>query len=203
MDEKYFDYESIYQNLNNDDFVLSSVYDIDNVLSLMKEANDKEQFYKELKKFRNDQISCEIEKHATRALKLKNLIARTMAQLEPSKKTLDFPGVAKVTRKKDSLSWEVEDEDAVIRYFASKNMKQDIVETEEKLSKKKLNEALAKVDPTKVTGLKSKETKNPISITWHTDEKETNNEVQVSQNNTISQPVPQPTVKKSIALNEV
>lgn len=187
MDEKYFDFEAIYQNLNNEDFVLSSVYEIDNVLTLMKESLAKEQFFKDLKRFRDAQISDEIEKHTTRATKLKNLIGRTMATLEPAKKTLDFPGIAKVTRKKDTVSWEVEDEEAVLQYFDSKNMKKDITEVEEKLSKSKLKKALEKVDPKKVKGLKEKKTSNPISITWNSDEKETNNEVQASNNHSIAQ----------------
>lgn len=167
MEDRHFESVEIYKNLDNDDFVLSNVYDIDNVLQLIKDDVANETHLSNLKKYRNELISTEIDKYQNRIDKMKKLVGRTMLALSPGKKTLNFPGVGKVTRKENDVKWEIQNQEELEKYLESKGLKNEVMDSPDpKFSKSKFNSLLPRLDPEKVPGLKKEEVIAPISISW-------------------------------------
>ena len=151
--------------------VLSDLFEIEQALSMMKDSSDEQEFLKNLKKRRVSPIDDKIKKLENNKEKLKSMILKTMRELKPKQKTIDFPGVAKVTRRAVKGSWSVVDESALKKELERLNLKNDIVKTEEKIDKKKLNSALTNLDKqnSTINGVQKSQDHESISISYAKD----------------------------------
>ena len=96
------------------DYVLNSVYEIEEVIPLIQKLSKHIVFLKELKKFRSTSIDAKIAEYAEKSQQLRTVILNTLEKF--GEKTLDFPGVAKVTRKKTTSTWQVESESSLLSF---------------------------------------------------------------------------------------
>ena len=128
-----------------------------------------------------------------------------MLALSPNKKTLNFPGVGKVTRKENETKWEIESQEKLEQYLESKGLKQDVMESPDpKFSKGKFNALLERLDPSKVPGLKKKEVIAPISISWSKeDQAENTTSVEVNPEPKIEPKRVEKLVTKTLSTSDV
>jgi len=149
------------------DYVLNSVYEIENIILLLKEINSKVDFYKDLKKFRTESINEKIDDYSKRSDQLRKLIQDTLKHFK--EKTLDFPGIGKVTRRNKSKdTWQIVDEDSLRKFFEEKGVKDQVYTTKEVIDKR---EAMKMVDAyvkqgVNVPGLFSVEGSESVSISF-------------------------------------
>jgi phage host-nuclease inhibitor protein Gam len=119
--------------------VLSSIYDIENVLLLVSELDRKIAYYRDLKKRRVDAIDTEIRKLTSKEEMLRSIILNTMRAVAPREKTLNFPDIGKISRRKASDAIVIEDKDSVISYLAKAGVKAELVRISEDIDKRKFN----------------------------------------------------------------
>jgi phage host-nuclease inhibitor protein Gam len=121
------------------DFVLDSKYEIENVLIMIQQVEDKIKFFKELKQHRAKQLDQEIGDLEDKSNRLRQVVLRTMISTDAKKKTMHFPGVGKVTRRAGKTSWKIKDEKAVMEFLEEQGVKNQVVETKEVIVKKEVN----------------------------------------------------------------
>lgn len=119
--------------------VLSSLYDIENVLLLVSEIDHKITYYRDLKKRRVEAIDTEIRKLTLKEEMLRSIILNTMKAVAPREKTLNFPDIGKVSRRKASDAIVIEDKDSVISYLDKAGLKPELVRVSEDIDKRKFN----------------------------------------------------------------
>lgn len=117
-----------------EDARLDDVVEIEPVLLHIHSLNKQMARAKALKKYRMETINREISDLDEKLSLYKKLIFNTMKQLEPSEKTLKFPGVAKVTRRNNPDSWAIEDEKSFISYLKENQKDKGIIEVVEKIN---------------------------------------------------------------------
>ena len=132
------DFRTMIQEGITDSHVLSSTYEIEDILLVIHQVNDKIEYYKNLREYRVKSIDDEIMKLSHRAETMRKVILNTMCKVAPDEKTLNFPSIGKVSRRKGSVSFNIVDEDQVIGFMDSKGCKDDVVKTETKIDKRKL-----------------------------------------------------------------
>lgn len=133
----------IKQDVSADDVTLKSVFDIEHLMLLIGSMEDRIDYYADLKKHRIqsiDKISSELKRKVD---SYRDVALRTMQSLEPSKKTLDFPGVGKISRRKKPGTWEVHDEHELVSILDRKGLKGDVVK--ESLDLRKVKAVLDKI----------------------------------------------------------
>ncbi len=165
IDERIFDEENV---------VLDNVFEIEELLCMLKNIDKESEHLQGLKKFRTEAINKELDKLSFRSEKLRGIILNTMKKHEPSQKTIKFPSVGKVTRKKTSDAWEIEDENKVIAYFDALGKKSEIIETKEVLNKKQAKifiESIVQQNKT-VDGTKLREGSESLSIAFDKEEEQ-------------------------------
>ncbi len=135
-------YRSILSGDVADDFVLDSVYEIENWLSILKQLSVKLDFYKDLKKFRADSISKIQQELKEKESYIRRILLQTMQQLEPKEKTLHFPDVGKVTRRQAKDSVSIVDEDKLIKFLKSEGLYDDVIEIKHTLNAVKAKKAI-------------------------------------------------------------
>lgn len=147
---------------------LNDLFEIEQALSMMKDSDEEQSFLKDLKKRRVNPIDDKIKKLETDKDKLKKMILNTMKELKPKQKTIDFPGVAKVTRRAVKGTWSIVDEDSLIADLERLGLKDDIVKVEEKIDKKKLNSALVNLEKQSsvVSGVEKSDNSESISVSF-------------------------------------
>ncbi len=116
---------------------LDSVFEIEELLSDLKSVNEKIQFYKDLKKFRADCVSEKIEECSVTAEKLRKIIHNTLSKHD--EKTLDFPGIGKVSRRVAKGKWHVNDTNAAADYFENKGLRDSFITTKESINLRNLS----------------------------------------------------------------
>ena len=119
--------------------------DIDDLLVNIAAIDAQVEHYEALKKHRNSVIDTEIDKLLAVKVEYREAIQQFMAA--SGEKTLNYPGVGKVTRKAGSRKWIIKDEDALVAYLKgnpglSPQLLSKVVVTEEKIVKKELNKIL-------------------------------------------------------------
>jgi hypothetical protein len=162
-------YEEMESLLNGSpDYVLDSKYEIENVLLMIQEAEDKIKFFKELKQYRAKKIDEEINNLGERADRFRRVVLNTMTITEPSKKTLHFPGVGKVTRRAGKSSWKVNNEHLMLDFLNEQGVKNQVVETIEVVSKKEANKVFDcfKDQNMQIPGVEHVEASESISISF-------------------------------------
>ena len=161
-------YEILTSGAIPDDVCLDSVYEIDQVLMRIKELNDQLDHLKGLKKYRVDSANMAIQDVEDKIEQIRGLIHRTMVELSPGEKVLQFPSIGKVARRKTPDSWCIEDEESLIAFLDSKGLKDSAVKVKEVLdikAAKKIIEDLASQGET-VPGAVKQEGSESISITF-------------------------------------
>lgn len=122
-----------------DDYSLSSVYEIEDILMLINEVNKKIEYYKGMKAHKIGSIDGRIKNLASKEEVLRKVILNTMHKVAPDDKTLDFPDVGKISRRKAKDSWSIADEDKVLDFLKENDVDcTDIVTTVEKIDRRKL-----------------------------------------------------------------
>ncbi len=156
------------------DFVLDSKYEIENVLIEIQQIEDKAKFFKELKQYRAKKVEQDIKELEDRADRLRQAILRTMISTDPSKKTMHFPGVGKVTRRTGKKTWKIKDEDKMLAFLEQEGIKNQVVETKEVVSKKEANKVFECYNDqgTVVPGVERKDAAEGISISYEDEDTE-------------------------------
>ncbi len=149
-----------------DGHTLSSTFEIENILLLIEEIDKKMEYYKELKKHRIKSVDEKIGSLVQKEAVLRGVILNTMKSM--GEKSLDFPDIGKVSRRKAKSAIVLEDQDAVVAYLEEKGLKAGVVKTVESIDKRKLNSLVGDLEKqgenvpgvTKVSGPES------LSITF-------------------------------------
>jgi phage host-nuclease inhibitor protein Gam len=126
--------EFISDDIFKADYVLDSVFEIDTILRLVKEEEKKAEFLRNYKKFKNDQISVKLELHDEKIKQLRNIIKKTLSHFE--EKSLDFPGLGKVSRRNNKDSWSIEDEQKLLQFFKKEGIADHVVKVKETVDKR-------------------------------------------------------------------
>jgi phage host-nuclease inhibitor protein Gam len=150
------------------DHSLSSMYEIEDILLLISEVNRKIDYYKDMKKHRAQTIDDKIANLTAKADCLRSIILNTMQKVVPNEKTLDFPDIGKVTRRKPKESLSVVDQDEVIDFLDGKGVKDQVVKVSETIDKRALNSLVQKYNKSgeSVPGVTSVTGDESISITF-------------------------------------
>lgn len=147
---------------------LSSMYEIEDVLLLIDQVNHKVNYYKEMKKHRAASCDEKISALSDKAGALRSIVLNTMKKVAPNEKTLDFPDVGKVTRRKPRESIVIDQEDQVLDFLERKGLKDEVVKTVETVDRRKLKTVIQRCDQTgeKVPGISKVSGEESISITF-------------------------------------
>jgi hypothetical protein len=131
-------------NLINGTEELKDKYEIENVLSAIKEMNRKVDFLKELKKRRAALADAQITSEEDKVEKLKDAIRKCMAKSKD--KSLDFPGVGKVSLRNSKGTWTITDEEGLKSHLESLGKFGEVSEQNWKFKKKDLNSLLDELE---------------------------------------------------------
>lgn len=154
-----------------DDVVLSSVFEIENILLHITELNSKLDHLKGLKKFRVETADVEIKAIEEKISQFRDLIQRTMFALKPDENSLLFPAVGKVVRRKGSSSWSIKDEKAFLTYMQQEGRYDEVVNTKVTIDLRKAKKIVEDLMDSgdNVPGVVEVESPPSISITFETD----------------------------------
>jgi hypothetical protein len=120
--------------------VLEDKFDIEQVLVAVQNYNKKLEFLKELKRRRIESIDQQVDSIQKNIDVLHQAIAECMTQ--NNEKSLDFPGVGKVSVRKTKGTWQIVDDNALYEFLKSHKMEHGLVESSWKFKKKELNKIL-------------------------------------------------------------
>lgn len=150
------------------DYVLGSVYEIEDLLLMMKSIDQKIDFFKELKKHRTKSIDEKTSSLEEKIDSLRSIVLRTMKQLEPKQNTLNFPSIGSVTRRKPTGSWQVDDEQVLIKFLDENGAKDNVVKVKETIDGRKLKQVLDDFSSARVPvpGVTHKPGEESISIKY-------------------------------------
>lgn len=132
------------------DYVLNSVYEIENVLLMLKAIKKKADWFKELKKHRAATIDEKINELEEKSDRLRAVVLATMKKLEPDHTTLNFPSIGAVTRKKSAGKWNVENEELLTDFLDKNGFKDDVFKVTSKLDNTKLRKVLEDMSDARV-----------------------------------------------------
>ena len=121
---------------------IQNAFEIEDLLVALNKLDKNIEFLKGLKKNRAEQIDAEINEYNLKVEWLRNMILMGMKEHAANEKTLNFPGVAKVTRRNVKGTWSIEDEKALITFLTEQGMKDEVVAVKETVDKKKAKEVL-------------------------------------------------------------
>lgn len=127
-----------------DGHILSSTFEIENILLLVEEINKKLEYYKELKKHRVKSIDDKISSLNQKEADLRGVILNTMKNM--NEKSLDFPDIGKVSRRKSKTAIVLEDQDKIVAYLDTKGLKSGVVKNVETIDKRKLNSLISDLE---------------------------------------------------------
>jgi hypothetical protein len=149
--------------------ILDSKYEIEDLVIVLAEIDRKVEHLKGLREYRVKSIDEEIAKQENRTQQIRDLILRSMRQLEPNEKTLFFPDVGKVTRKNTAGSYEIEDEAAFAAELEKKGLRDRVYESRETFNKREAKKLAAELSENnqQVPGVRYKEGSETVSITFN------------------------------------
>jgi hypothetical protein len=138
------DQKSLLDILQNDNVeALESDLEIEDIITLVKDVENKIDFLGKLKKKRTEVIDVEIEKLNDKKNKFKSIILKTLEKF--GHKSLNFPGIGKVGVKNFSGKWEIKNEEKMIDYLQNNLVEKDLANIftyKPSVSKKELNKLL-------------------------------------------------------------
>lgn len=149
--------------------VLDSVYEIEELLVLISDMEKKIDYLKGLKEYRVSSIDQQITKQSNRIDQLREIILQSMKSLSPDEKTLHFPDIGKVTRKKTSDSYEIEDEAAFVEAVVNLGYKDRVIEIKEKINLKEAKKLAMEIKD--IPGTRVKSGKESVSISFEKSKK--------------------------------
>lgn len=132
------------------DYTLNSVYEVENVLLILQNIAEKIDWLKKLKKYRTQSIDERILSLDERTDALRNVILQTMKRLDPNQKTLVFPSIGTVTRKKTPSKWKVDSEEEVLKFLDESGHKSDVIKVKESIDLNSLKKVLDSFSSAKV-----------------------------------------------------
>ena len=134
-------YQNVYRAMQAGEVCpLDDLHDIEATLALIRKADDRIAFFKDLKKRRAEQIDQEVAKLSDRVEFLKQVVLATMTASK--EKSVKFPGVGTASRRKGSDKWEVLDEGKVIEALKDHGEADRLITMVPKIDKKGLNKLL-------------------------------------------------------------
>ena len=122
---------------------LESDVEIEDIILVVKDIDEKIAFLERLKKDRTKSISDEIEKLLLKKDIFKDVISKTLEKF--NHKALNFPGVGRVMSKISNGKWRILDEDKLINVLKEKLDDQsfcEVVIQKQSIVKKELNKIL-------------------------------------------------------------
>jgi len=125
-----------------DDYVLDSIYDIEEILETIAKLERSNDHFDDLKKYRTSVLNDKISNNKLKIERLRKVILDTMVKLSPDDKMIDFSPIAKIVRRKALKKWKVSDDEQLIGFLKEKGLEKDVVKTEEKIIKSKLKKTL-------------------------------------------------------------
>lgn len=144
----FIDKRKLYDMLNSGELApLESDIEIEDLILLIKSIDDKTEFLKKLKKARTQSINEELEKLDGRKQAFREIIEKTMKKFDH--KSLNFPGIGRVSVKPGKSKWVVKDEAALIEYLVEEldsDDFQNVVKQKPSISKKELNKILDEME---------------------------------------------------------
>ena len=135
------------QDSGNEIKGLEDLLSIEDVLYTIQEFDKKIERYKLMKAKRVKPIEDAIDKATDKMNYLKSIILSTL--IEHKEKSISFPGVGRVTKKKGSSVWKVLDDKRIVDVLKERNKYTEIVEEKPCIRKKELDRLL---DNWKTTG---------------------------------------------------
>jgi len=159
-----FDFEEVELKTDIDTFIteeeaelnirLSNPVEIEDALGGVLQLDKKVEWLKELKKYRVSQIDEKIRTYETKTSILKDLIQTCME--EHGEKTLDFPGMAKLTVKNNPVKWEVQSEEKLFELLKNKEIFDEVVKMIPKVIAKELNKFFKSATDEELEGIAEK-----------------------------------------------
>jgi len=130
------------------------------------------EFYKRLKKRRVEQIDLEIRKAQFSQERFREIIKLTLKKT--GRKSLKFPGVGKVSTRKNKGTWTIDDENGLLDYLKDNLSEEDynhLVKTDIKLVKSNVNKVLDVLERSGEVPEMVKREDDKISISVSVDER--------------------------------
>ncbi len=171
------------------DIQLNSIYEVESILLALEEIDNRVGFWKNLKKHRVQTIDAAISDYSGRAEKLRKLVLDTLKQFD--EKTLDFPGIAKVTRRKNKDSWEIDDANQMLNFFKQEGLADEVSEVKTVVKKTAVNKLLLEYSKKNVNipGTSRVAGAESISVTFEKTDKSTSKKVIKPKKSEPSQPL--------------
>jgi hypothetical protein len=119
--------------------------DLENLVHAISKYRKEVIFLKELKAKRNAPIDIKIAKCTSNEEYLKRLILELMPKLFGAKKSVDFPGVGKISKRVKKGKWVVGDKDAFIAQIEALDLGEDVIKVEKKIVAKFLASVTAEM----------------------------------------------------------
>lgn len=151
------------------DTYLSNVYEIEDILLVIHNLNNKIQHLKGLKDYRMKTLAEKIGDYEKRVDQLRELVLNTVKHHAPDTKKFEFPEVGNVVRRVSKGSWDIEDDEAVIEFMTQKGVADEVLApVKPKLDRKKAKEAITEFQEQgiKVPGTVYKDASESISISF-------------------------------------
>lgn len=168
--QKVYEMYSVGQSASLDD-----IYSVENVATDIKEMERKIEFYKGLKKKKEEDINNAIHSLENRIEFYKEVITKTLKKCK--EKTVNFPGVCKISSRTPPPVWSITDEEEFVDFVKKAGEKEKVIEeiTTVKILKKEANKLLSDLEKAgKVPSCVSKIEKDAsISITFYEQPEET------------------------------
>ena len=118
---------------------LESTYEIEDLLSAIKGMRDKLEFLDKLKKARSQAINAEISKISDQSHILEETVRLTLE--DNNKKSLNFPGIGKVTSTERKGKWVISDQEQFVKDLEDNDAAayDKVVSKEDLVNKKEAN----------------------------------------------------------------
>ena len=160
------DFETMFSSGIPSDYCLNSVFEIEELLEMVRQIEDKMGFYAELKKYRAKVIDDEIQKLEERSQNIRSVILNTMKHAD--KRSLNFPSIGKVVRRAGKTTWQIEDEGELVEFLDKQGVKAQVVHTKEVVDKKSLTKVLDNMADQGIAprGVAKNDAQEGVSITF-------------------------------------
>jgi len=174
--ENEFDFEEVELKPDIETFIteeeaelnirLNNPVEIEDALNGVLQLDKKVEWLKQLKKYRAAQIDEKIRSYESKTSILKDMIQTCMEEHE--EKTLDFPGMARLTVKKNPVKWEILDEEKLFELLKEKEIFDEVVKMIPKIIAKEQNKFLKTCSDEELEGIAEKiEGIMNLSVTKH------------------------------------
>lgn len=152
---------------------LEDKFEIEDVLIAMQSYAKKQEFLKELKRKRIEAIDQQLDEIDRNISILQNAITQCMN--ESNEKTLDFPGIAKISVRKTKGTWNILNQDALFDFLKAHKMEHGLIESTWKFKKKELNKLLDELQTNNNVpdSVMREENKQSLSVSYDKQEKNT------------------------------